>query len=64
MSLNELGPLNICLKLEIWPTIGPRKEEPTMGQREIFLFFFFPFFCLQHLLHSTTQDKRNKRKID
>jgi hypothetical protein len=44
MGLNELGPLNMCLKLEIGPTMGQRKEGPTMGQREIFLFFFFFFF--------------------
>jgi hypothetical protein len=61
MGLNELGPLNICLKLEIRPTMGQRKERPTMGQSEIFLPFFF-FFFWQHLLHSTAQDKTNKKK--
>jgi len=51
MGLNELGPLNMCLKLEIGPTMGQRKERPTMGQREI-------------LLHSIAQDKTNKRRLD
>jgi hypothetical protein len=32
-----------------------------MGQREIFLPFFFFW---QHLLHSTAQDKTNKRKMN
>jgi hypothetical protein len=44
MGLNELGPLNIYLKLEIGPTIG---------QREIFPSSFFLFLVLQHILHST-----------
>jgi len=41
--------------------LGQRKEGPTMGQREIFLPFFFFW---QHLLHRTAQDKTNKRKMN
>jgi hypothetical protein len=49
-DLNGFEPLNICLKLEIGPIMGNRKEGLTMGEREIFPFFFFCniFFIVQY----------------
>jgi hypothetical protein len=61
MDLNELGPLNIYLKLEI----GPKKRRANCGPKRDFFppLFFFILFYLQHL-HSIAQDKTNKRKLD
>jgi hypothetical protein len=62
-GLKGLEPLNICLKLEIWPAMGQKEDklaflnissskkfEATMGKKGFsssFLFFFFFFFFLQ-----------------
>jgi hypothetical protein len=51
--MDEVGMLGVAKKRRA--NYGPKRDFPFS------FFFFVPFFCLQHLLHSTTQDKR---KID
>jgi hypothetical protein len=57
-KLNELGPLNICHKLEIRPTMG-QKKRANCGQNDTSFFFF------DKLLASSDASgpKQNQRKV-
>jgi hypothetical protein len=59
-SLNELRPLNICLKLEIGPTMG-QGEKGQLWARD----FFFFFFCVNKRLgfwNNTSKPKNRKER--
>jgi hypothetical protein len=60
-KLNELGPLNICHKLEIRPTIGQREEGQLWPKGYLIFFFFFFLISFWHLLMLLDQNKNNEK---